>query len=319
MNLVNDHFRGRDDIILYSWDTVKYTKLQNLSGQIGYLFLDIFELLITPPHGSRILEEYIKTLRSKPLREYFSLAIAQHVYYIAGFLCRAGEKEMVRRTDNKEVGECIGAINDHYSSSSAEIEQSNDLPEKLAELVNKRSVHGGLKYPNWQVYALAAKMEYCYSKLATPGNLTTFGGVVLSYITEAIANNTDLLDHFKGLFKEDRFKDETIAVAFKYYVKVFANLRLKDLCRTYNSELHKINTANLRAGLATKGNTTTKTKKIKHKSRSKSSETVATEEEIHNDMLEISDGGIDIITNDSIANSSDVLDDESNDMTHECS
>jgi hypothetical protein len=36
-------------------------------------------------------------------------------------------------------------------------------------------------------------------------------------------------------------------------------------------------------------------------------------------MLEISDGGIDIITNDSIANSSDVLDDESNDMTHECS
>jgi hypothetical protein len=180
------------------------------------------------------------------------------VYYIAGFLCRAGEKEMVRRTDNKEVGECIGAINDHYSSSSAEIEQSNDLPEKLAELVNKRSVHGGLKYPNRQVYALAAKMEYCYSKLATPGNLTTFGGVVLSYITEAIANNTDLLDHFKGLFKEDRFKDETIAVAFKYYVKVFANLRLKDLCRTYNSELHKINTANLRAGLATKGNTTTK-------------------------------------------------------------
>jgi hypothetical protein len=116
------------------------------------------------------LEEYIKKLLSKPLREYFSLAIAQHVYYIAGFLCRAGEKEMVRRTDNKEVGQCIGAINDHYSSSSAEIEQSNDLPEKLAELVNKRSVHGGLKYPNRQIYALAAKMEYCYSKLATPGN-----------------------------------------------------------------------------------------------------------------------------------------------------
>jgi hypothetical protein len=72
--------------------------------------------------------------------------------------------------------------------------------------------------------------------------------------------------------------------------------------------------------LATKGNTTTKkgksrkTKKIKHKSRAKSSETVATEEEIHNDMLEISDGGIDII-----ANSSDALDDKSNDMTHECS
>jgi hypothetical protein len=76
MNLVNDHFRGRNDIILYSWDTVKYTKLQNLSGRIGYLFLDIFELLITPPRGSRIvmideqLEELIKTLRPKPLREY---------------------------------------------------------------------------------------------------------------------------------------------------------------------------------------------------------------------------------------------------------
>jgi hypothetical protein len=41
---------------------------------------------------------------------------------------------------------------------------------------------------------------------------------------EAIANNTDLLDHYKGLFKEDRIKDETVAVAFKCYVKVFANL-----------------------------------------------------------------------------------------------
>jgi hypothetical protein len=64
---------------------------------------------------------------------------------------------------------------------------------------------------------------------------------------------------------------------------------------------------------ATKKGKSQKTKKIKRKSRAKSSETAATEEEIHNDMLEISDGGIDIIANGSITNASDMLDDESKD------
>jgi hypothetical protein len=38
MNLVDDHFRGRRDILLYSSNSAKYAKLQNLSGRIGYLF-----------------------------------------------------------------------------------------------------------------------------------------------------------------------------------------------------------------------------------------------------------------------------------------
>lgn len=239
------------------------------------------------------LQDCVDALQSKPLSEYFSEPIAQHVYYVAGFLCRAGEKEKERRTDQQLIGDCIGAINDHFDSSSAEIEKSNDLPQNLAGLVDKRSVHGGLKYPNRQFYSLVAKMEYCYSRLATPHNLTTFGGVVLSYICKEIAKNDSFLGHFKGLFKDEQFDEDTLTASFKYYVKVFANLRLKDLCRKYNSELHKTTTANFRSGLATKGNTAKKGKSNR-KNNALDKDVEPSAEELHNEMIAIVEDGLEM-------------------------
>ena len=150
-----------------------------------------------------------------------------------------------------------------------------------------------MKYPNRQFYSLVAKMEYCYSRLATPHNLTTFGGVVLSYICKEIAKNDSFLGHFKGLFKDEQFDEDTLTASFKYYVKVFANLRLKDLCRKYNSELHKTTTANFRSGLATKGNKAKKGKSNR-KNNALDKDVEPSAEELHNEMIAIVEDGLEM-------------------------
>jgi hypothetical protein len=158
---------------------------------IGYVYLDLFEVLINPPCGGRILsvkqqlEGILKELEDKPLAEYFEGTVAKHVYYISDFLCRAGEKEKKRRTKNNDVGACIGAVSRHFVTKASEIEAvKRDLPYNLADLIDRRSCYGVLKYPNLQFYTLVARLEYCYSKLATSQSISKFGGIVVACICD---------------------------------------------------------------------------------------------------------------------------------------
>jgi hypothetical protein len=103
-------------------------KLRLVSMSIGYVYLDLFEVLINARCGGRILsvkqqlEGLLKELEDKPLAEYFEGTVAKHVYYISDFLCRAGEKEKERRTKNNDVGACIGAVSRHFVTKASEIE-----------------------------------------------------------------------------------------------------------------------------------------------------------------------------------------------------
>lgn len=60
-----------------------------------------------------------------------------------------------------------------------------------------------------------------------------------------------LFGHFESLFHENEFEFDVIDTAFAYYIKVFSNLRLRDLCQKYNSKLDKTTTVGLRQSLAT--------------------------------------------------------------------
>lgn len=141
-------------------------------------------------------------------------------------------------------------------------------------------------------------MEFCYSSLATKSNLTTFGGSAISYIAKEIATHDSFLSHFASLFRDNRFNQDTIRTAFGYYVKVFANLRIKDLCRKYNSLLRKTTTAALRPSLATKSATKRKSKQIKKRERTLQKEAEQRDDEVHEEMLSIAETGLSLAEKD---------------------
>lgn len=313
-HLVRTHFRTRL-LTEYSFETIeRQRRLRNISGLIGEVFVEVYEQLTTPPSGKKIilirqqLDQCIKDLSKSNLNNLFVDGIDQRIYYITGFLCRAGEKESERRSKSAEstgfaVGQCIKEVSDHFVSQKSAAEVKNiqeSLPAGVTDLVDKWSVHGCLKYPDRQLYLLMAKIEYCYVNLATPQNLRTYGGIVLSYICGEITTNEYLVSHFRSLLREDEYTEATIISAFRYYVKVFGNLRAKDLSRKLNAQLHKSTTAALRPSLATKGEKK-KSKRSKAKSKStvekrpadKSDDVDETEEEINNALIDIASESVD--------------------------
>ena len=62
-------------------------KLRLVSMSIGYVYLDLFEVLINPLCGGKILsvtqqlEGLLKELEDKPLAEYFEGTMAKHLYW----------------------------------------------------------------------------------------------------------------------------------------------------------------------------------------------------------------------------------------------
>lgn len=309
--LVQSHF-GTRLMKEYTFEsTERQNQLKNLSGSIGDVFLEVFEQLTAPPTGKKILlinkqlDNCIETITTTSLRDLFEEGVDKHVYYISGFLCRAGEKEAERRSINKDspgydIGECIKEVSTHFvaQTSPSEVDEiKKSLHDGLTDLVDKWSAYGGLKYPNRQLYSLIAKIEYCYSNLATAENLRTFGGIVVSYICNEMAANDSLVCHFSSLLREGQFSDETICAAFKYYIQVFGNLRVKDLSRKLNAQLNNSTTAALRPSLATKGDTKRSKSKTKSKvtPRPKDAEVVAeeSEESLHHSLLDIAENELD--------------------------
>lgn len=273
-------------------------KLLCLSQVIGWAFVDYFESLITPPRGKKVvplqvqLDGCLKELESKDLNEYFDKGLDKHVYYCAGFLCHAGQTAASKR--NTIAGKCIGAISNHFVSNLNDVDVvKRDLPEGLADLVDRRAVHGCLSYPNVRFYSLVAKIEYCYSKLAATENLMIFGGEALATICSSMTSHELLVDDFTSLYDQCRFDDATIQEAFCFYVKVYSNLRIKDLCRKYNSRLHKTTTVGLRQSLASKRGTGRKKKNTikKHPRTKQPEEPELTNEEIHDALIEIAETG----------------------------
>ena len=81
--------------------------------------------------------------------------------------------------------------------------------------------------------------------------------------------------------------------AFSFYIKVFSNLRIKDLCRKLNGRLSKTNTVGIRATTAVQSNSKGKGKG-KGKKKRERTKTVddETEDEHHESLVEIAESGL---------------------------
>ena len=73
--------------------------------------------------------------------------LAEHAYYVVGFLNHAGMKEKERRTDKNDVGACIERACRHYLL--ADDPKLDKLRTTIPTgLVDRRIANGGLKYPD---------------------------------------------------------------------------------------------------------------------------------------------------------------------------
>ena len=222
------------------WDLpdAQKTKLLCIAKRIGFVFVDTFESMITMAGGKKVLsiitqlQACLDLLSSKRLDDYFDDDIDKHVYYVAGYLCHAAIKASSKRRG--DLGKLLALLSTHFVKTAAEIETLKaTLPAGVTELVDKSGVHGSLTYPDRPFYSFVAAMEYCYAEMATPENLMVFGGGVLATICDAIADHEHFYLHFASLFDDTTcFSDETMQEGMEFIIKVYSNLRLKDLCRS---------------------------------------------------------------------------------------
>eukprot|EP00985_Skeletonema_marinoi_P002568 scaffold1057_cov203-Skeletonema_marinoi.AAC.16 len=261
---------------------------------LAFEYSKIFHQLITPVGGQKrvpidkqIVDE-LKAVEEMPVEEYFNCGVGKHV------------------TDKNPIGKCIASLQQHFVTQ----DQAEELKEKLpTELVDNRVAFGKLKYPNYELYEVFALVERVYSQLATPTNIIIFGGETLALICHGIVENPTIIIKFKSLFNSDEFDDPTILETVKYYMKTFGNMRLKDLCYRYNSNLNHGAEVGIRqslVGVAGGGGKRKKQKKSKgaKKRRKKNSQHSdsdhdeddgeddndrANDEEIHEKMLAIAE------------------------------
>ena len=86
--------------------------------------------------------------------------------------------------------------------------------------------------------------------------------------------NATMIDVFIGLFQVGEFSRDTILTTLQYYLSVFVNVRAKDLCYRFNSNLNKAPTVGKRQELA--AIKPSKSKRAKKNTKKKPNASVAT-------------------------------------------
>lgn len=224
---------------------------------IGMEFMGEFQRLIKSSWGDVVLsipeqiEAEVKAALDLPLDKLFGddVRLSEHAYYVIGFLCHAGMKERDRRTKKNDIGECIGVACSHFLA--ADDPNLDALRMRLPTgLVDQRIASGGLKYPNEKFYRVFGAVELSYSRSVTPDNFISRGGTLLCEIRDALMQNEQVFASFSSLLDGHEYSDDTISKALEYFLKVFCNLRGKDVALKYNSNLNGSNTVGLRQTLA---------------------------------------------------------------------
>ena len=225
----------------------RYFLIISLLQVVAIEFLELYQKLIAPLGGEKRapvhaqVNERVAECIATNVEDLFKTNVARRVYYVTGFLCNAGANEAKRRKDSNDVGACIAAIDSHFVAARETdrvLEVKESLPDNLASLVDERCCFGGLKYPDLVLYTVFAVVEKIFSLLTTPTNFMTFGGSLLIEIRRAMLVNEKLVLLFEDLFP-GKFSEATRETAFAYYLQVFVNVRAKDLCYRYNSNIYK--------------------------------------------------------------------------------
>ena len=251
---------GKHDV--YDEGDTSKTEKQRLAASrtmmlIGWHYLHEFSKLIKSSWGDDIrsiheqIDAELKSAFELSTGELFGddTRLAEHAYYVVGFLNHAGMKEKERRTDKNDVGACIERACRHYLS--ADDPKLDELRETMPTgLVDRRIANGGLKYPDEPFFRVFGSMERAYAKIVTPDNFMARGGLLLDEIRDALERNEQLIAQFTLLLDGSEFTDEAIIKTLAYFIKVFSHLRAKDVALKYNSNLNGSNTVGLRQTLA---------------------------------------------------------------------
>jgi len=240
---------GKHDV--YDEGDTSKTEKQRLAASrtmmlIGLHYLHEFSKLIKSSWGDDILS--IHEQIDAELKSAFELGtgelfgddtrLAEHAYYVVGFLNHAGMKEKERRTDKNDVGACIERACRHYLS--ADDPKLDELRTTMPTgLVDRRIANGGLKYPDESFYRVFGSMERAYAKIVTPDNFMARGGLLLDEIRDALERNEQLIAQFTLLLDGAQFTDEAIIKALAYFIKVFSHLRAKDVALKWTCNGYK--------------------------------------------------------------------------------
>lgn len=267
-SMVKRYRQKRNDIVfyvgsqdVYEGDTTipqsQRLEASRLMQLIAIHFLSEFPKLIKSSLGGEVLSipeqinNEVKAANELAINKLFGddVRLSEHAYYVVGFLCYAGMKEKERRSKKNDIGRCIEKACSHYlTAGDSKLE---DLKKKLPTgLVDRRIALGGLKYPDEEFYKTFGIIERAYSKVVTPDNFMARGGMLLAEIRDAMVQNEILFSQFTALLGNHQFEEATIQESFAYFVKVFCNLRAKDIALKYNSNLNGSNTVGLRQTLA---------------------------------------------------------------------
>ena len=211
-------------------------------------FLDLYQKIITSPGGENKVSVHaqvdiiVARLVDTDVDKLFDIKIGRCVYYVIGFLCNAGANETKRRMDAKNLGACIGAIDDNFARGREDgrVDKiKRELPIGLADLVDKRCSYGGLKYPGILLYTVFGITGMVFSSLATPKKITMFCRTLLDNIHKAMLENKGIILLFEDLFRKGKFSATKRDAALAYYFQVSDNVRAKDLCYQYNDNIYK--------------------------------------------------------------------------------
>lgn len=127
-----DIFEG-DEMISFD----KRLESSRLLQLIAIHFLSEMPKLIKSVWGDEVksipeqIEARVKAAGELPVNELFDddVRLAEHAYYVVGFLCHAGMKEKERRTKKNDIGKCIEEACSHYLSAGDSISDKaeNDM------------------------------------------------------------------------------------------------------------------------------------------------------------------------------------------------
>ena len=85
------------------------------------------------------------------------------------------------------------------------------------------------------MYTAFAVIEKVYSSLTSTHNFMIFGGMLMEKVCLGMMENPTIISLFSGLFDNNNFSEETITAIMRHHMKVFGNVRVKDLCFRCNS------------------------------------------------------------------------------------
>lgn len=161
---------------------------------------------------------------SFPLPESNDLLL-ETIYYIAGYMLKAAEKEGLRHGDKSEVRRALLRLSESVYSTKDGAELANIRSMLPTGKVDRIISFGGLKYPTEEFYLAVWRTEGVYSKVLSDDVLILEGGSVIERVNNLLLANAHLFDIFSS-FLPRAFAEEkdVVARALAWFLRTYGRM-----------------------------------------------------------------------------------------------